>query len=216
VSPRVLLASALLGTLAAVSGCDDQPGKNKARATTAEATSIAAATTATPEGATKYAFSDADSKLEWTGAKVSAKHDGSFKTFHGTIEAPESNPEKAAVHVDIDAASISVEPPKLNGHLKSKDFFDVESFPKATFQSTQIKAGGDKGATHTVTGNFTLHGVTKAISFPATIKVAGERGDVDAEFVINRRDFGLVYPGKADDLIKDDVLIKLTIRAKKA
>jgi polyisoprenoid-binding protein YceI len=216
VSPRILLASVLLGTLAAASGCDDQPGKNKSRATTAEATSLTAAATAAPQGATKYVFSNADSKVEWTGAKVSAKHDGSFKTFTGTIEAAESSPDKGVVAVDIDTKSITVEPEKLNGHLKSPDFFDVEKFPKATFQSTAIKAGGEKGATHTVTGNFTLHGVTKAITFPATIKVSADKADVDAEFVINRKDFALTYPGKADDLIKDDVLIKLAVHAKKA
>ena len=215
-SPRILLASVLLGALVAVSGCDDQPGKDKARATTSEATTVAALTTTPPQGATKYVFSNAESKLDWTGAKVSAKHDGSFKTFSGTITAPDSNPTKGSVTVDVDTKSLSVEPEKLNGHLKSADFFDVEKFPKATFQSTQINAGGDKGATHTVSGNFTLHGVTKTISFPATIKLSPEKADVDAEFVINRKDFGLVYPGKADDLIKDDVLIKLAIRAKKA
>jgi polyisoprenoid-binding protein YceI len=214
VSPRILLlTSVLLGTLAAASGCNDQPGKDKSRATTSEVT---AAATAAPQGATKYVFSNAESKLDWTGAKVSAKHDGSFKTFTGTIQSPDNDATKGIVTVDVDTSSISVEPEKLNGHLKSADFFDVEKFPKATFQSTQIKPGGDKGASHTITGNFTLHGVTKSISFPATIKLLPDHADVDAEFVINRKDFGLVYPGKADDLIKDDVLIKLAIRAKKA
>jgi polyisoprenoid-binding protein YceI len=66
-----------------------------------------------------------------------------------------------------------------------------------------------------VTGNLELHGVTKSITFPATIKMSADAVDVDAEFAINRKDFGIVYAGKPDDLIKDDVLIKLEIRAKK-
>jgi polyisoprenoid-binding protein YceI len=60
-----------------------------------------------------------------------------------------------------------------------------------------------------------LHGVTKSISFPATIKVGGDAVEVDAEFAINHKDFGIVYPGMPDDLIKDDVLLKLRIRANK-
>jgi polyisoprenoid-binding protein YceI len=100
-------------------------------------------------------------------------------------------------------------------HLKSPDFFDVAKFPKATFTSTSIKAGGEKGATHTVTGNLELHGVKKSISFPATIKVAGDAVDANASFGINRKDFGVNYPGKADDLVKDEILLTLTIHAQK-
>jgi polyisoprenoid-binding protein YceI len=67
-----------------------------------------------------------------------------------------------------------------------------------------------------VTGNLQLHGVTKSITFPATIKTSGDAVDVDAEFAINRKDFGVVYPGMPDDLIKDDILLHLQIHAKKA
>ncbi len=60
--------------------------------------------------------------------------------------------------------------------------------------------------------NFELHGVKKSITFPATIQVAPDSVSVTAEFAINRKDFGLVYAGKADDLIRDGVVIKLTIK----
>ena len=150
-----------------------------------------------------------------TGAKVSAKHEGSFATFNGTIALVDNDPTKSTVTADVDVASLTVEPAKLNGHLKSADFLDVAKFPKAKFTSTAIKAGGDNGATHTVTGNLELHGVTKSITFPAKIKVDGDQVSVDAEFAINRKDFSIVYPGMPDDLIKDDVLIKLALRGKK-
>jgi polyisoprenoid-binding protein YceI len=71
--------------------------------------------------------------------------------------------------------------------------------------------GGFKGATHTVTGNLTLHGVTKSISFPAKIAVSGDRATLDSEFFINRKDFGITYPGKANDLIRDEAVIKLAV-----
>jgi len=68
----------------------------------------------------------------------------------------------------------------------------------------------------TVTGNLELHGVKKSIRFPATFTVEGGVVKANAEFSINRRDFGLVYPGMPDDLIRDDVLIRLAIQAPKA
>ncbi len=139
---------------------------------------------------------------------MTGKHEGSFGTFRGVVHVVDDKPEKSSVTVDIDTASLATDSDKLAAHLKSPDFFDVAKYPKATFTSTEVKG-------NQVTGNLTLHGVTKAITFPATIKIAGDDVSVDSEFAINRKDFGLTYPGKPDDLIRDDVVIKLAIRAKK-
>lgn len=199
----------------AVAGCNNDPGKDKAKATVSEPATTAQAVT--PSGAAAhYAFSQADSKVNWVGAKVTRKHDGSFGTFNGKVDVIDNDATKSTVTIDIDTASILADDPKLTGHLKTPDLFDVAKFPHAKFTSTSIKAGGENGATHTITGNLELHGVTKAISFPATIKLAGDSVDADAEFAINRKDFGIVYPGMPDDLIKDQVLIKLSIHAKKS
>jgi polyisoprenoid-binding protein YceI len=206
---------ALLGisTLAlTLAACDNNPAKGKTQATATEPVVAAAPAAA----GVKFAFSNADSKVEFVGAKVTRKHDGSFQTFSGSVTLVDNNPEKSSVTATVDVGSLKSDEEKLTGHLKSPDLLDVGKFPQATFTSTAIKAGGDKGATHTVTGNLQLHGVTKSISFPATIKASAESVDVDAEFAINRKDFGIVYPGMPDDLIKDDVLLKLQLRAKKA
>jgi polyisoprenoid-binding protein YceI len=90
----------------------------------------------------------------------------------------------------------------------------VATYPTATFTSTAITAGGEKGATHTVTGTLDLHGVKKSITFPATISVSPEAVTVKAEFALNRKDFNIVYPGKPDDLIRDEVVLKLDVTAK--
>jgi polyisoprenoid-binding protein YceI len=195
-----------------LAACDNDPAKGKAQATVAPAASAAPVAA----GATKLAFSNDGSKVEYVGAKVTGKHPGGFGTFKGTVSLVDGNPEKSQVTVEIDTASLTSDSDMLTGHLKGADFFDVAKFPKATFTSTAIKAGGSGGATHTITGNLDLHGVSKSITFPATVRVSGDAVDVDAEFAINRKDFGIVYAGKPDDLIKDDVAIKLTIRAKKA
>jgi polyisoprenoid-binding protein YceI len=206
----VVVALAALAVLALA--CNNDPAKDKAKAQVAEPAAAAPALA----GATVYRFSAADSKLTFVGAKVTKKHDGAFGGFTGNLQVVGGDPTKGNVIVDIDMSTVSVDVPKLTAHLKTPDFFDVDKYPRARFTSTSIKPGGENGATHTVTGNLELHGVTKAITFPATIRVNGDEVDADAEFAVDRKDFGIVYPGMPDDLIKDQVLIKLSIRAKKA
>ncbi len=217
-SPRSGLSGSRMGLLAAIvlasalaAGCDD-PTKGQAKAT---ATAPAASSPAAVAAGSTFAITPASSKVEWTGSKVTGSHNGSFASFTGTVTLVGGAVEKSRVTVDIDTTSLTAEPDKLAGHLKSADFFGVEQFPKATFASTAIKVGGDRGAGYQLTGNLTLHGVTKSISFPANITLAGDSVNADATFSINRKDFGINYPGKADDLIRDDILIKLTLRAAK-
>jgi polyisoprenoid-binding protein YceI len=119
------------------------------------------------------------------------------------------------VRVEITMNSVFTEPEKLLKHLKSDDFYDVARFPTASFVSSGVKAGAAPPATHTVSGVLTLRGASRALSFPATIQANAEAVSVKAEFAIKRKDFGIVYPGKPDDLIADDVLIRLDVNAKK-
>lgn len=167
-------------------------------------------------GGQTYAVTPQNSKIEFIGSKVTGSHNGSFEKFTGEIHYVNNDPAQSHVTITIDAASVKADDPKLTEHLKTADFFDIAKFPEAKFESTAIKAGGEKGATHTVTGNLTLHGVTKSITFPATIAVTADAATVDANFAINRKDFGINYPGVQDDLIRDDVVMKLTIRGNKA
>ena len=204
---------ALAVTSLASVGCDD-PSKGKSKASTGEAVTTTSQQASTGAAA-KYTFDQNGSKVSWVGSKITGKHEGGFGTFSGTVDLVDGAPEKSKVNVDIDAASLTSDAEKLTGHLKSADFFDVAKNPKATFASTEIKKGGEKGATHTVTGNLTIKGITKSVTFPATIAVAGDAANVDAEFAINRRDFQLNYAGMPNDLIRDDVVIKLTIKGKK-
>lgn len=204
------LVTATLLPLALV-GCNTDASKAKAEVSAPAALSPNAA----PAGAARYTFSAADSKLGFVGAKVTLKHECSFTGFSGKIDMVGSDPTKSSLVVDVDMATATTDSNKLTGHLKSPDFFDVAKFPSAKFSSTSIKAGGD-GKPYTITGNLKLHGVTKSISFPATLKIADGNVDAQAEFSLNRKDFGIVYPGMPDDLIQDNVVIKLDVHAKKA
>ena len=207
-----VLTGLTLGALA--TACDNDPSADKVKAVSAPATAQPAP--AAQPGAVKYQFDSQNSSLAFVGAKVTGKHEGSFQTFSGTVQLVDHAPEKSSVKVSVDMASVQVEPAKLEGHLKSPDFFDVAKYPQANFESTAVKAGGAAGATHTITGNLSLHGVTRSISFPATIQVNGDSLSVKAEFAINRKDFGIVYPGMPDDLIQDDVLIQLKLGANRS
>jgi len=189
--------------------CKD-PAADKPKAETGEAVVQGAA----PAGA-GLSFSNDGSTVAFTGSKVTGKHDGVFETFQGRITLGEGDLTTGQVTVEIDTASVKTDSPKLDGHLKSPDFFDVDKHPKAVFVSTAIKAGGEGGASHTVTGNLTLHGVTKSITFPAKIMGDASHVMVNAEFAINRKDFNIVYPGMPDDLIRDDVAMRLEIHANK-
>lgn len=164
-----------------------------------------------PAAAMTYDELSADSKIGFVGSKVTGSHEGGFNTFTGSVAVAGDSPAGSSVEVEIDATSLWADDDRLTGHLKSADFFDVENYPTATFQSSQIAANDD--GTYTVTGNLDLHGVTKQISFPASIELTEGGFVATAEFAIKRFDFGIEYPGKADDLIRDDVLIKLDLRS---
>ena len=160
-----------------------------------------------------YDINNTNSKVDFVGAKITATHPGSFGTFSGTIVVNDKAAEKATITVDIDVKSMKTDDDKLTGHLMSPDFFDAEKFPKANFTSTEIKAGGENGATHTITGNLDMHGVKKSITFPAKVTISDTEATATAEFSIQRADWGIVYPGMAEDAIKPGVLMKLDIKA---
>ena len=187
--------------------CAD-PAANKPKASVGEATSEK---TAPKQGGETLTISPANSNIDFVAAKVTRSHNGSFKQFTGTIDLLNSDPLQSVVSIVIDTASVQTDEPDLTKHLQTPDFFDVTKFPKANFVSTKIEPSTANGATHSITGNFDLHGVKKSISFPATIQVTPTSVAVNAEFAINRKDFNLIYPGKADDLIKDGVVIKLSL-----
>ena len=191
-------------------GCSN-PASDKSKAVTGEATS------ASPQAAAqgqKYLITPQNSKVEFVASKVTGSQSGSFKDFSGEIDYT-GQVEKSRVTVTIQTNSVNTDADGLTTHLKTPDFFDVAKFPTATFTSTDIKPGGEKGASHTVTGNFTLHGVTKSISFPATITAAGDTITVESTFSINRKDFGINYAGAADNLIRDEVVMTLHVKATK-
>ncbi len=117
---------------------------------------LAAETYWTDQGHTEVRFG-------WSHAGVSIQH-GEFTKASGKLTLDPDNPEKSSIEVTIDATSVSTGFEALDKHLKSKDFLEVETYPTITFKSTSVKKTGDDTAD--VTGDLTIHGVTK----PVTLK----------------------------------------------
>ena len=149
------------------------------------------------------------SSIGFVGAKVTGDHTGGFKTFTGKGTA--AGDTLQSVEFTVDTKSVFTDAEKLTGHLQSPDFFDTAQFPEAKFVSKEITPAAADGKTHDVKGDMTIRGETKTITFPATIKAEGGVITATTEFTLKRFDFGIAYKGKADDLIKDDVLMKITL-----
>lgn len=158
----------------------------------------------------KYVFTK-ESKIGFTGSKVTGSHDGGFNTFTGHFTIADGAPVGNDHKVTIDMRSTWTDDEKLTEHLKSADFFDVPEYPISTFDVTGVEKQED-GSYH-IAGNFTLHGVEKNIKIPASVSKDGETVKISSEFDINRKDFGINYPGKQDDLIRDEVVIRLYLDA---
>lgn len=123
---------------------------------------------------------------------------GEFGKVSGTLNYDPADPKKATVEASIDVSSITTRDEKRDGHLKSPDFFDVAKFPTITFKSKKVEAAG-KGKLK-VTGDLTLHGVTKEVKLDVAGPSAAikdpwglERGAASATTKINRKDFGLTW-----------------------
>jgi polyisoprenoid-binding protein YceI len=139
-----------------------------------------------------------------SSAKFSVKHmmitnvTGEFGNVTGTVNLDEKDASKSSITASVDTTTINTNQAKRDAHLKSPDFFDVEKFPAMTFKSTGVKANGKEK--FKVTGDLTLHGVTKPITLDvesASTEIkdpwGGTRRGASATTKLNRKDFGLTW-----------------------
>lgn len=217
-----LITASLLGGLSA---CTQAPTADKAKvedAKTAAPTSAEAATLKVDPTATKVSF---------IGTKPTGQHNGTIGVTEGTIAIKNGTIESGKFLMDMNSVAIHDMDAdgngKLAGHLKSPDFFDTEKFPTASFEITSVQpytepADSTKrslvaGATHVISGNLTLKGVTKNVSFPAAISLNGGNLSAKANFNIERTDWGLAYHSDkslGDKFIRPTVNIGLEVVAR--
>lgn len=168
-----------------------------------------------------YAFDRAHSAI---GFKV--KHNGLieipgfFRDFAGTVNYDAKDVTKSTVEFTAKATSIDTGNSGRDNHLRSADFFEVTKFPEITFKSTKITK---KGKSWLVTGDFTMKGVTKSITFPFNIvgwlpatERSGARMGIMASTSLNRRDYGINYGNNLPSgipVISDVVNIEFAIEA---
>lgn len=136
---------------------------------------------------------------------------GHFGIKDGTLVLDDKEPAKSTINVTIDVTSLLTGVPKLDEHLKSKDFLEAEKFPTATFKSTKVEVTG--GATAKVTGDFTLHGVTKPVTLDVKLNKQGEHPMTHKQAVgftasteLKRSEFGVsAYVPNVSDEIKLEI-----------
>jgi polyisoprenoid-binding protein YceI len=159
-------------------------------------------------------------------AEFSVKHmmvstvKGRFQTFTGTINWDETTPANSSVEANIDATSITTHDEKRDGHLVGADFFETDKYPAITFKSTKVEAKSAED--FKVTGDLTLHGVTKEVTMdvefngtgknPWGMTVAGFSGKTS----ISRKEYGLNWNVALETggmLVSDKINITLEIEA---
>ena len=167
------------------------------------------------------------SSLQWEGYEGLSigkpEHNGGLKINMGYVNLQDNKLEGAKFVVPVNSltvADIPVEKPgnaKLKGHLLSADFFDAAKFPDASFELTSAAPNGNDSTM--VTGNLSLKGIAKSISFSMATKMEDNTFlATSPKFYINRKDWGIVYRSEnslGDELIRPEIGIVLNIVAKK-
>ncbi len=218
---KQILFALTAGALIMVS-CQSAPEADNATATEQQEAVIA-----TGES---FTIDAAGSTIGWIGTKTGGQHNGRFVLSEGTFTVADGNLTGGSFNIDVTSLEVNdltgEDKAKLEGHLKSGDFFQADSFPTAKFEITSVTpfdaataTSKLEGATHTISGNLTLRGETKNVTFPAIVKIEGANVSAVADFNIDRTNWGLNYKGPnnpADWFIAKEVNLKLDVKAAKA
>lgn len=166
------------------------------------------------------------SVLKWNGKKVTGEHYGTIQLKEGSFTLDGTKLTKGSFVADMN--SIVCEDlkdqnfnQKLVGHLKSDDFFSVASHPTASFTMTKATMTG--AGKYDVTGNLTIKGITKPVTFPVTVKVTGAGAEASGKIVVDRAKYDMKFRSKSffdaatlgDNLIYDDFTIEVNLVAAK-
>ena len=166
-----------------------------------------------------YTVDAAQSKVVWKGTKVSGFHEGTVDIKSGSVNVDNGTITGGNFVLDMNTiSSTDLEgeyKEKLDGHLKADDFFAVATNPEASFTITEVKQGATANDL-VISGNLTIKGVSKNITFDAKIdEVTDTTVKSSADFNIAREDWGVNYEGKKDDLISKEINFKVSLVANK-
>lgn len=160
-----------------------------------------------------------NSGITWTGNKVSGSHTGTIKLQSGALLTNEGKLSGGNFVIDMTSLENKdlTDPEykgKLEGHLKAEDFFATEKYPTSKFEITEVKDLGNGKVG--ISGNLTIRETTKNITFEGTVTESTDaKIAANADFNINRKDWGIMYEGQKDDLISDEINFKVNLAAVK-
>ena len=180
--------------------------------------SSTAVTTSTPTLST-WSIDPAHSHVEFAVKHLMISTvKGRFGIVRGTVRLDDSDPARGQAEIEIDADSIDTREAKRDAHLRSADFFDVETFPTITFRSTRTeKAANDD---FKLVGDLTIHGVTREVTLDVTAEGrgkdpwGGERAGFSATTKIKRSEFGLTWNQALETggfVVGDEIKISLDV-----
>jgi len=162
------------------------------------------------QAADNYQLDPTHTNIVWRASHFGfSSPSGRFGIKEGTLSLDEATLEKSTINVTIDAASLVTGIDKFDDHLKSEDFLDTSKFPDATFKSTKVELAAGKNHA-TVTGDLTLHGVTKPVTLDVTLNKQGDHPmnqkktvGFSATTTIKRSEFGIdkYAPGVSDEVV---------------
>lgn len=168
---------------------------------------------------TKWGYDTSHAKVGFSISHFGiSETEGKFTKFEGIVLSDKTDFSDAKIKIVIDAASINTEDSKRDKHLRSADFFDVDKYPSITFKSTSLKPSGENR--YVLTGDFTMHGITKQIKLDVTYKgtVVDPFDNTKAGFkisgIIDRTDYGLTWNGTlatGNFLVGNDVNLEINI-----
>lgn len=180
---------------------------------------------ATTKDGAQYALDTLNSKVEWKGYKVfkseSTSHFGTIKFESGDLTVKEGKLESGKFVADMNSlTSVDLKDDadqlgKLNGHLKSGDFFEVEKFPTASYEITKVTPAAEGDYNTLLDGNLTIKGITKSLQLKANVSVKeGEVTVATEPKDIKREEFGVKFQAPAENgIIKDEVTLQINVKA---
>jgi polyisoprenoid-binding protein YceI len=147
------------------------------------------------------------SEITFVSKQMGVELQGRFRKFDGEIVFHPADLAASKARIEVDLASIDLGAPESEAEVRGKNWFQVASFPKAVFQSSQIRA---KGADHyEAVGKFTLKGITRDLTVPIQLRAASGQQVAEGGFVIKRTDFNVGQGEWADpDAVALDVAVK--------
>jgi polyisoprenoid-binding protein YceI len=139
----------------------------------------------------QHGIDRAHSEINFTASSRLLDAHGQFDKWEAEVAVDSANPERSTVRITIDAASINTRVSRRDDHLRSADFLDAAKYPTIVFESKSIARTAEKAGT--ITGDLTMHGVTKSITVPVTAVFYGAgRGRFRGTFALNRSEWGVV------------------------